>query len=78
MAALQSCQCTCCDPSVFTGTIALLLCVELQALAFLGVMQSSTGHIQPDTVTYNTVLKACCNAGQLNRAMQVLNPICAK
>ncbi|KAA6424588.1 MAG: hypothetical protein FRX49_05797 [Trebouxia sp. A1-2] len=42
-----------------------------KALAFLGVMQSSTGHIQPDTVTYNTVLKACCNAGQLNRAMQV-------
>ncbi|KAL0052843.1 hypothetical protein WJX82_008466 [Trebouxia sp. C0006] len=42
-----------------------------KALAFLEVMQSSTGHIQPDTVTYNTVLKACCNAGQLNRAMQV-------
>ena len=50
----------------------------MQALAFLEVMQSSTGHIQPDTVTYNTVLKACCNAGQLNRAMQVLNPACAK
>ena len=34
-------------------------------------MQSSNGHIRPDTVTYNTVLKACCNAGQLSKAMQV-------
>ena len=44
--------------------------LHLQALAFLEVMQSSEGHIRPDTVTYNTVLKACCNAGQLSRAMQ--------
>ncbi len=48
-----------------------MLAAWLQALAFLEVMQSSDGHIRPDTVTYNTVLKACCNAGQLNRAMQV-------
>lgn len=48
---------------------------HLQALAFLEVMQSSEGHIRPDTVTYNTVLKACCNAGQLARAMQASKPM---
>lgn len=34
-------------------------------------MQTSNGQIEPDTVTYNTVLKACCNADQLDKAMQV-------
>lgn len=47
----------------------------VQALAFLEVMQSSEGHIRPDTVTYNTVLKACRNAGQLGQAMQASSPI---
>ena len=61
---------TCSCVSVLT-CVQLYMCTRhMQALAFLEVMQSSEGHIRPDTVTYNTVLKACCNAGQLARAMQ--------
>ena len=48
----------------------------MQALAFLEVMQSSEGHIRPDTVTYNTVLKACCNAARLGHAMQASQQLC--
>lgn len=48
----------------------------LQALAFLEVMQTSNMQIAPDTVTYNTVLKACCNAEQLDKAMQASLPVC--
>ena len=47
----------------------------LQALAFLEVMQTSNMQIAPDTVTYNTVLKACCNAEQLDKAMQASLPV---
>ena len=42
----------------------------MQALAFLEVMQTSNMQLAPDTVTYNTVLKACCNADQLGKAVQ--------
>ncbi|KAL3159478.1 hypothetical protein ABBQ38_009900 [Trebouxia sp. C0009 RCD-2024] len=59
----------CCNALLAAYARAKPTCWQ-KALAFLEVMQSSEGHIRPDTVTYNTVLKACCNAGQLARAMQ--------
>lgn len=34
-------------------------------------MGDAGGDVAPDTVSYNTVLKACGNAQQLDKAMEV-------
>lgn len=62
---------TACASTHFTMVLLASGFSVVQALAFLEVMQTSNMQMAPDTVTYNTVLKACCNADQLDKAMQV-------
>lgn len=43
----------------------------LQGLALLEAMRTAGGEVMPDTVSYNTALKACGNAMQLQEALEV-------
>jgi hypothetical protein len=43
----------------------------VRALKLLGLMHECGGELNPDIVSYNTVMKACGNAHQGERAFQV-------
>jgi hypothetical protein len=65
------CLCVPWDWSLLTTAGACASDNAFQALKLLGVMWTCGGELVPDIVSYNTVMKACGNAQQTDRAFEV-------